>query len=172
MKLLISVFLLILPILGQAQAASTPAQAALGWTAPTKYVEDNSNLPASDIAGYAVFYGPQSRFTSGTTLRAGCAAKPANQTDTSCYATAAFSTGSATAFTVTTTITQSGPLFLAVAAKATNGNVSAYSNETSKQFTVTTTGLTPGVPTTITLTITLGACMTNVPGTSCSVTVQ
>lgn len=168
---LFAVMLLMLATPAFAQAASAPAQAALGWTPPTKYI-DNTTLAAADIQGYAVFYGPQSRFSSGTTLRSGCAAKPASQTDASCYPSVSFSTGSAASFTVTTTITQSTTLYFASSTKTVNGAISAYSNEANKAFTVTTTGVDPNAPIVITLTITLGACTTNVPGTGCTVTAQ
>lgn len=159
---------LLLAASAHAQAGTT-ASAALGWTNPTTYV-DTTALAPSAIAGTAVFFGPQSRFSAGTTLRAGCTASPNSQADTSCYPNAALSTGSGTAFTATFTITQSSTMYFAVVTKATNGALSAYSSEASKSFTVTTTPTPPNAPTTITITITLGACTTNVPGTTCTAT--
>lgn len=168
MRITALIVALLLAASAHAQAASAPATAALGWTVPTTYV-DNTTLPASAIAGYAVFYGPQSRFATPTTLRTGCSG-PTSQTDTSCYPNTAFSAGPGLSFSVTTTITQSTTIFYAVATKTTSGDLSQYSTEASKAFTVTTSSVKPNPPTLITITITLGACTTNVPGTTCTVT--
>lgn len=173
MKRLLLLALLSAPIGAFAQGVVINGQgtATLSWTRPTTNT-DGSPLAQADITAYGVFFGPQSRFSSGTTLRSGCTATPPALTSTTCYAGAVQIAGGATqgAPVTLTGITSNTRIYFAVAAQRTGGQISAYSNEAFKDF-VVTVNAPPSAPVLQDVNVTV-TCTTNDPQITCSITVE
>ena len=134
--------------------------ATLTWQRPTMNT-DGSALAASEITSYGVFMGPQSRFSSGTTLRAGCTATPASLSSTACYSGASTIVGTLLTTPVTIALTQNARIHFALAAMKTGGAISAYSNEAFKDF-VLQVNAPPGAPNITNVAVSV-TCTTNDP---------
>lgn len=144
--------------------------ATLTWQRPTTNI-DGAPLAAADITGYGVFFGPQSRFSSGTTLRAGCAATPISLTSTTCYAGATQIAGGTTATApITLQLSTSQTVYFALAAQKTGGGISPYSNEASKIFELAVDA-PPNAPVLQNVAVSI-TCTTNDPQITCTFTVQ
>jgi len=146
--------------------------ATISWTPSTTW-EGGAAMAAADRSGVVIFFGPASRFSSGTTLRSGCAARPASLTETSCYPSRFVVANGATVTTpVSVPLTQEAVISFAAVTTATNGSWSNFSNEGAKRFrlTVTDTRL-PGAPVLTTINITV-SCTTNLPAYTCQFTVS
>jgi hypothetical protein len=143
--------------------------ATLTWTLPTTDELGNA-LPASSIANVGVFYGV-SRFSSGTTLRAGCTDRPTSLSSTLCYAgTAPMLPGSATSTPLTLQLDSSQTVYFAAAVLATGGGISRYSNEAAKIFTLQTSA-PPATPILVDVQVSI-VCTTNLPEVTCSFAIQ
>lgn len=147
--------------------------ASLSWDRPTES-EDGLALPANEIAGYVVYWGPQSRFAGGANplaLRPGCSRSPATRTDTTCYQ-GVRDLLAGTTTTLTIPLTQDVTLSFAVVAVNTRGEWSAYSNELRKlvKLSVQSTA-PPNAPVLQTLTMEV-SCTTDQPTITCTFTVE
>lgn len=113
--------------------------AMLSWVAPTERT-DGEPLPASELAGYTLFYGTRSR--SGRDC-----APPMGPTDSTCYPSRTqFDNGAATSGVLTLELTESTTIYFALAARDTGGLMSDYSNERAKVFTLELEELPPAEP--------------------------
>lgn len=142
--------------------------AQLSWTLPTSNT-DGSPLPAADIANVGVFYG-QSRFSSGTTLRNGCAAAPTSLSSTLCYAGARTIGGTQVGTQIELELSQAQTVAFAVAVLDVRGKISAYSNEATKTFRLVLES-PPNAPVLNSVNVSM-TCSTNYPEVTCSLTVE
>lgn len=164
--------LLFVGLSGAAHAQIGTGAADLTWTPPDAF-EDGTPLAVDDLAGYVIFYGTESR--AGGRCDGGPPdprPRPAARDDTSCYPAAIpIGNGAVQSRQVDLSLTESVTLWFAVAAEATNGLLSVYSNEASKLIELVIDAIAPGEPVNVTLEISL-ECEPGEPGRTCSFIIQ
>lgn len=147
-----------------AQDITGTGTATLSWTVPTTR-EDGSDLAAGEIAGYAVFYGMESRTTTCTQTY------PQSRNDQSCYDLATFiPDGGSEGGVIELTLDGPMTIYFAVATEDTGGLYSRYSNEASKLIELEMGDNPPGEPMNIEVEMFL-ECQTSEVGRTCTLTV-
>lgn len=157
--------------------------ATLTWTNPTQNV-DGTPIAAPGVQGFVLFWGNQSRFgrclgapatDPGAVLNSTVADKPAGKLDTSCYPNRLEVTpGSANSKALTLSLNSTQTIYFALAAYtgtgATIADISSYTNQVSKVFTLATTA-PPNPPLLNSVNVSIN-CTTSDPNVTCTFTVQ